>query len=104
MPSQFEGLPNVVMEAMNAAVAVVASDIPGNKELVIDGQTGLLYPVGDTKALSLRLNRLLDDDGLRTSLGQAGQHRVREQFGVENMVHGHVKLYRELAHKKGLAG
>jgi glycosyltransferase involved in cell wall biosynthesis len=103
MPSQFEGMPNAVMEAMNAGVAVVASDIPANSELVIDGETGLLYPVGDTKALSIRVNRLLDDHSLRTRLGQAGQQRVREQFNVENMVAGHIRLYRKLAEKKRLS-
>jgi glycosyltransferase involved in cell wall biosynthesis len=96
LPSQFEGMPNAVMEAMNAGLPVVASDIPGTNELVIDGETGLLYPTGDTKALGIRLNRLLDDNVLRTKLGQAGQRRVRQEFSVERMVEGHVKLYREL--------
>jgi glycosyltransferase involved in cell wall biosynthesis len=100
MPSQFEGMPNAVMEAMNHGLAVVASDIAGNSELVRDGESGLLYPVGDTKALSVRLNRLLDDVDLRARMGRAGQQRVREQFSVESMVHGHISLYRELASRK----
>jgi glycosyltransferase involved in cell wall biosynthesis len=97
LPSQFEGMPNAVMEAMNASLPVVASDIPGTNELVIDGETGLLYPTGDTKALAVRLNRLLDDSVLRTKLGQTGQRRVRQEFSVERMVEAHVRLYRELA-------
>jgi glycosyltransferase involved in cell wall biosynthesis len=92
-------MPNAVMEAMSAGLAVVASDIPGTNELVLDGETGLLYPAGDTKALSVRLNRLLDDNVLRTKLGSAGQRRVREQFSVEKMVDSHVRLYRDLAGK-----
>jgi glycosyltransferase involved in cell wall biosynthesis len=102
-PSEFEGMPNSVMEAMNAGLPVVASDIPGNNELVIDNETGFLVPVGDTKALASRVNRLFDEPALRATLGQAGQRRVREMFSVEKMVEGHVKLYRELARKKGIA-
>jgi glycosyltransferase involved in cell wall biosynthesis len=96
-PSQFEGMPNSVMEAMNVGLPVVASDIPGTNELVVDGETGLLYPTGDTKALAIRLNRLLDDSVLRARLGQAGQCRVREEFSVVKMVDAHLRLYRRLA-------
>jgi glycosyltransferase involved in cell wall biosynthesis len=96
-PSQFEGMPNSVMEAMNVGLPVVASDIPGTNELVVDGETGLLYPTGDTKALAIRLNRLLDDSVLRARLGQAGQCRVREEFSVDKMVDAHLRLYRRLA-------
>lgn len=103
LPSEFEGMPNAVMEAMNAGLPVVATNIPGNDELVVDGETGFLVPVGDTKALASRVNRLLDDSVLRSSLGQAGQRRVRDQFSVERMLEGHVKLYRDLATKKRIA-
>ncbi len=72
-PSEFEGMPNSVMEAMAAGLPVVASNIPGNDELVVDGETGYLVPVGDTKAISMRVNQLFSDDVLRTSLGRAGQ-------------------------------
>src|SRR5262249_53377113 len=99
-PSAFEGMPNAVMEAMLAGLPVVASNIPGNDELVVDGETGFLVPVGDTKAIASRLNRLLDDDVLRSSLGRAGQRRVTEQFHVQKMVDSHVRLYRQLANQK----
>jgi glycosyltransferase involved in cell wall biosynthesis len=100
LASEFEGMPNSVMEAMNAGLPVVATNIPGNNELVVDGETGYLVPVGDTKSLASQMNRLFDDSALRTSLGLAGQRRVRELFGVEKMVEGHVRLYRNLARKK----
>ncbi len=101
-PSQFEGMPNSVMEAMAAGLPVVASNIPGNDELVIDGETGFLVPVGDTKLLAARINRLLDEPDLSRRLGEAGQTRVRDQFGVEKMVQSHVQLYRDLAVGKHL--
>lgn len=102
LPSEFEGMPNALMEAMNAGLPAVASNIPGNDELVVDGETGYLVAVGDTTQLASRVNRLLDDDVMRTSLGQAGQRRVREAFSVEKMVEAHVRLYRDLAAKKGI--
>ena len=102
LPSEFEGMPNAAMEAMNAALPVVASDIPVNNELVVDGETGFLVPVGDTKALANRVNRLFDDAVLRAGLGQAGQRRVRELFAAEKMFEAHAKLYRELAKRKGI--
>ena len=104
LPSEFEGMPNSVMEAMNAGLPVVASNIPGNNELVVEGETGFLVPIGDTKALASRVNQILDDGVLRARLGQAGQRRVRDLFAVEKMVGAHATLYRELAVKKGIAG
>jgi glycosyltransferase involved in cell wall biosynthesis len=101
LPSEFEGMPNAIMEAMAAGLPVVASNIPGNDELVIEGQTGFLVPVGDTKALATRINQLLDDDVLRKSFGQAGQERVRTAFTMEQMVERHVALYRQLLSQKG---
>jgi glycosyltransferase involved in cell wall biosynthesis len=100
LPSEYEGMPNAVLEAMLACLPVVATDIPGNDELVVNEQTGFLVPVGDLRLLSSRINRLLDDESLCQRLGAAGQRRVREQFGVEKMVDGHVRLYRELAARK----
>ena len=103
LPSEFEGMPNAVLEAMQAGLPVVASNIGGTDELVVDGETGFLVPVGDAKQIASRINQLLDDDTLRSRLGTAGQRRVREQFAVEKMVQSHVRLYRELALKKGMA-
>lgn len=96
LPSQFEGMSNTLMEAMVAGRPVIASDIPGNDELVRDGKTGFLVPVGDIKALASRINQLLDDRSLREELGQAGRRRVLEEFSVDRMVEQHVSLYRKL--------
>jgi glycosyltransferase involved in cell wall biosynthesis len=100
-PSEFEGMPNSIMEAMAAGLPVVASNIPGNDELVTDGESGFLVPVGDTKMLASRINRLLDEPDLSRRFGQAGQARVRDQFSVERMVASHVQRYRELMNGNG---
>ncbi|REK08267.1 MAG: glycosyltransferase [Planctomycetota bacterium] len=96
LASSFEGLPNVVMEAMSAAVPVVATDIEGTRELVEHGQTGFLVSVGDRAALARYAHKILEDRELRDRLGQAGRDRVLHDFSVEKMVGAHAALYREL--------
>ena len=66
-----DGLPVVLLEAMAAGRAVVASDLPGIADVVVDGSTGLLVSPGDVTALATALARLLDDASLRGRLGSA---------------------------------
>jgi glycosyltransferase involved in cell wall biosynthesis len=94
--SEYEGLPNVIMEAMAAGVPVVATDISGNRDLVVPGETGYLVPVGGRAAFAKETNRILDDDALAGRLGEAGRQRVLSEFTVEKMIERHVDLYREL--------
>lgn len=96
LASSYEGLPNVIMEAMAAAVPVVASDIPGNRELVVPGQTGYLVPVGDRAGFARFAQKILEDAALQERLGRAGRQRVGSEFTVEAMVAAHAALYREL--------
>ncbi|HVX59565.1 MAG TPA: glycosyltransferase, partial [Pirellulales bacterium] len=94
--SEYEGLPNVIMEAMAAGVPVVATDISGNRDLVVPGETGYLVPVGGRAAFAKETNRILDDDALAGQLGEAGRQRVLSEFTVEKMIERHGALYREL--------
>lgn len=94
--SEYEGLPNVIMEAMAAGVPVVASDISGNRDLVVPDETGYLVPVGDRAALARKANKLLDDAELSRRMGAAARQRISSDFSVERMVAAHVRLYREL--------
>ncbi len=86
--SASEGLPRVILEAMLAGRPVIASDIVGSRELVIPGETGLLYPGGDVAALTDAMARLSNDAALRRRMGEAGRRRVREQFSIERYVAG----------------
>jgi glycosyltransferase involved in cell wall biosynthesis len=71
-PSFTEGLPLTVLEAMASGVCVLASDIAGNADLVRDGETGLLFPVGDARSLAAKLRRLLSNPHERERLAQGG--------------------------------
>jgi glycosyltransferase involved in cell wall biosynthesis len=96
LASGYEGLPNVVMEAMLAGLPVLASDIPGNRDLIVSEQTGQLVPVGDRPAWARWINKLLDERNLASHLAGAAGERVRTEFTVERMVARHATLYREL--------
>lgn len=96
LASAYEGLPNVIMEAMSHAVPVVASNISGNRDLVISGETGFLVPLGDRAAFAKYTNKLLDDRELARRMGDAGRQRIASDFSVEKMVARHAELYREL--------
>ncbi|MEM9364916.1 MAG: glycosyltransferase [Planctomycetota bacterium] len=92
--SEYEGQSNAVIEAMQAGVPVVASDIPGNRDLVEHDNTGLLFPVGDTADLARQSLRLLKEEGLADRLRDAARGRIQQDFQVDTMVARHVELYR----------
>jgi len=96
LASGYEGLPNSIMEAMAAGVPVVATDIPGNRDLVVPGETGILVEVGDRVAFARETCKILDDHELADRFGRAARERVAKEFSVEQMVEQHVQLYREL--------
>ena len=75
---------------------VVATDIPGNRELVVPNETGYLVPVGDRAGLARYANKLLDDRELSDKFGTAAKEIMQTKYPLENMVSQHVDLYREL--------
>jgi glycosyltransferase involved in cell wall biosynthesis len=80
LPSHFEGLPMSVVEAMLVGLPVVASDLRGVREQVVDGQTGLLVPARSIAPLTGALARLVADPALRRAMGEAGRARALERF------------------------
>ncbi|MBI1245741.1 MAG: glycosyltransferase [Alphaproteobacteria bacterium] len=80
LPSHREGMPRSIIEAMLTGLPVVATDIRGSREEVIDGTTGLLVPVRDPAALARALSRLAADAPLRKEMGAAGLARARELY------------------------
>jgi glycosyltransferase involved in cell wall biosynthesis len=94
--SAYEGQSNALMEAMSAGLPVVASDIPGNRDLVTDGETGFLVRLGDRAGFAARTNEVLKQPELGRRLGAAAKVRVEREFSVGQMVDKHEELYRSL--------
>jgi glycosyltransferase involved in cell wall biosynthesis len=100
--SEREGLPNALLEAGAAGRPMVATAAGGTSEIVVDGQTGLLTPVGDREALTMAMRRLVVDAGLRTRLGSSARDHVTITFGMDRFVSEFADLYQSLAAKKGI--
>lgn len=86
LPSHREGMPRSIVEAMLSGLPVVATDIRGSNEAVIDNETGLLVPVGDPRALAAALNRLVGNGEQRRRFGAAGLARARDRFDEARVV------------------
>ena len=79
LPSHREGMPRAIVEAMLSGLPVVATNIRGSRELVVDGETGILVPVSAAADLSAALQKLIADSVLRHDMGNAGLLRARER-------------------------
>ncbi len=91
--SEYEGQSNAVIEAMQAGVPVIASDIPGNRDLVLHNQTGRLVAVGDTADFARQSNELLEHPDTAKHLADAAAARIATEFTVASMVQAHADLY-----------
>lgn len=91
--SHAEGCSNAIMEYMACGLPVVCSDSGGNRELVLDGQTGFVIPPGDVKALVDRLFWLRHNPEEATRMGNAGRRRLREEFTVDRLVTDTLAVY-----------
>ena len=96
LPSLYEGLPNVVLEAMRLGKPVVATAAPGTTEVVVDGETGLLVPLQNPTELARGIRKVLADNELAKRLGEAGRERVAREFGVQTMIDRFAELYENL--------
>lgn len=92
LPSFFEGLPMVIIEAMLCGLPVVASDIPGPQEQIIDGETGFLVPPGDHRALARAITWLMQHSHKARQMGQAGQKRARVMYDERTVLARVVRL------------
>jgi glycosyltransferase involved in cell wall biosynthesis len=100
LPSAYEGMPNVLLEAMRFRKPVVASAAPGTTELVVDGQTGVLVPVGDHRLLARAIRDMVRDPARARRMGEAGRARVEANFRADTMVAQFAELYEDLARSK----
>ena len=100
LSSLWEGLPLVVLEAMAASKPVIATRVPGTAEAIVDGQTGILVPLRDSKRLAESIKTLLRDQKLAQKMGEAGKRRAHRHFRVERMVDETEKLYMDVMRSK----
>lgn len=93
LPSRWEGMPNVVLEAMAASRAVVATDVEGSRELVVPGRTGWLVPPDDPVELALVLDRAMSDPDRLARFGQVGRERVLQSYTQAAVVRAYDRLW-----------
>ncbi|MEK6758807.1 MAG: glycosyltransferase [Deltaproteobacteria bacterium] len=96
LPSHFEGLPFSALEAMAAGRPIVATDVPGTNEVVINGKNGLLVPTDDAQALAKALGRVLDDPELGKRLASEGSETVNG-YSFDSMIEKYETLFCEMA-------
>lgn len=97
MPPYREGLPRVLIEAAACGRAIVTTDVPGCREVVKDGDNGLLVPARDGVALAAALRRLLTDPALRAAMARRGRERAVAEFSVGAFVADSLAAYRAVA-------
>lgn len=96
LPSYREGLPKSLVEAAACGRAVITTDVPGCRDAITPGVTGLLVPVKNAVALADAIQTLIKDPELRNSMGQAGRALAEEAFTIEKIVEQHMDIYRDL--------
>lgn len=94
--SGYEGQSNAVMEAMQCGLPIVASDIPGNRDLIVDGESGVIAPLGDPAEIARQTYQLLENPERARQLGEAARECIATEFTVEKMVQRHAELYTSL--------
>jgi glycosyltransferase involved in cell wall biosynthesis len=94
--ANFEGMPNVVMEAMAMGLAVVASGVDGTRELIEDGVSGYLVAPGDAAGFAGRIAGLMREPGLASRLGERAHRDILERFDMPRMIRAHDALFRSL--------
>lgn len=101
LPSYREGLPKGLVEAAACGRAVVTTDVPGCRDAITPGETGLLVPVKDSSALADAIQALVDQSRLRKKMGAAGRALAEEEFAIEKIVDQHLQIYRGVLGEQG---
>lgn len=96
LSTHYEGLPISIMEAMRAGLPVVATDVSGIAEEVVDEETGLLVPHRDVGALAAAIERLINAPALRRRLGEAGRQKFLGEFTIDRMLAETESTYRDV--------
>lgn len=100
LTSNWEGLPNAIMEAMASGLPCVVTDVGGNGELVVDGETGYVVPPNDPATMAQKILCLFKNEKLRKEMGMAGRRRIEKDFSVDKMVSETKEIYEKLLFKE----
>ena len=96
LPSYYrEGLPKMLIEAGSCGLPLVATDMPGCRDVVHEGENGFLVPPRDIKSLANALEKLLLDEPLRKEMGKRSREMVKQQFSIQTVVKNTLVLYKE---------
>jgi glycosyltransferase involved in cell wall biosynthesis len=95
LSSQAEGFSNSILEYMAAGRAVVATNVGGASEAIVEGETGYLVNAGDDRAMAERLIALLRDPEKRRAMGISGRRRIEQCFSTENRLKSTIALYKQ---------
>ena len=96
LPSYREGLPKVLIEAAACGRAIVTTDVPGCRDAIEAGVTGILVPARNPLALSEAIEKLISEPRLRQQMGQAGRDLAEREFSIDKVVSTHLDIYHEL--------
>lgn len=99
LPSYREGLPKVLLEAAACGRAVVTSDVPGCRDAIDPGVTGVLVPVRNAEVLAEAIKGLINDPVRCQAMGKAGRALAERAFDVRQVVAAHLRIYQELIDK-----
>jgi len=98
LPSYREGLPKSLVEAAACGRSVVTTDVPGCRDAITSGVTGVLVPIKNSVALADAIQALVENTEQRNQMGAAGRRLAEEVFAIEKVVEQHISIYRELLH------
>lgn len=104
LPSYREGMPRSIIEAMAMECAVVATDIRGSKEEVIDGKTGFLVPVNSVNILGDKIKELIEDEKLLKKMKNAGRRRAEKLFDEKEIVKKQLEIFNKLLNPRQIMG
>jgi glycosyltransferase involved in cell wall biosynthesis len=93
LPSHYEGISIAALEAMSMGIPVIASNVGGNKEIILENKTGFLFEPGDLNQLVKQIQYFLNDRTQLNIFGQNALDRVQQQFYINKMVAEYLKLY-----------
>jgi glycosyltransferase involved in cell wall biosynthesis len=100
LPSKSEGISNALLEAMAHGLPCVVTDIPGNHDLIRDGENGVTVKTDDVQGLAQAILRLADDVGFRQRVGQRAYQTAKAQYALTRVADQYIQLYQTLLHRQ----